>query len=103
MEITDQRLQDELDIDIHQLLTLSDKALEQYLLERKVQATHLDTLSHYLKETGESAKEENKQEAKNRLRKALELLYLADEISGATSFDRMYKKTDLETLLSDLK
>lgn len=60
---------------------------------------HLETLSEYLKEVGIAKTEINKNEAQLCLKKAIELLDVADEISKTMSFDRINKKSKLKNVL----
>ena len=99
IEITNQRLQDELDIDVDKLTTLNKTELMDYLLDRKLKAEHLEILSEYMKEIGIEALKANKDNARIWLGKAIELIDIADETSRTMSFDRMNEKTRIENLL----
>ncbi|GAA3560104.1 hypothetical protein [Snuella lapsa] len=92
IEITDQRLLSELDIDIKMLADFTKKELKNYFIARKFTANHLEILSDYLNETGKVENALNKEEVKIRLRIAVELLEIADEISNTLSLDRINKK-----------
>ncbi|MDY0280444.1 MAG: hypothetical protein RBR35_07770 [Salinivirgaceae bacterium] len=99
IELTNQSLQSELDINIDKLTTLSIKELPNYLKSRKLNAGHLEILSEYLKEIGIIEMNKNRENAELYLRKAIELLNIADEISKTISLDRMNKKCEIEDLL----
>jgi len=99
IEISNERLQSELDIDIEKLKTLNKTELIEYVKNRKLTAVHLETLSEYLKEVGKATTEINKSEAKLYLEKAIELLDIVDEISRTISFDREDKKSEIENVL----
>lgn len=99
IEITNQRLQDELDIEIEKITTLTKKELKDYLKNRHLRAEHLEILSECLKEIGKGEIEKNKTDTKMKLEKAIELLDIADEISKTMSFDRINKKKEIENVL----
>ena len=99
IEITNQRLQSELDIEIEKITTLSKKELKDYLKNRHLKAEHLEILSECLKEIGKGEIEKNKQATEVKLEKAIELLDIADEISKTMSFDRINKKNDIKNVL----
>lgn len=99
IEISNERLQSELDIDIEKLITLNKTELVEYLKNRRLTAGHLETLSEYLKEVGIAKTEINKSEARLCLEKAIEFLDIADEISKTTSFDRINKKSKIKNVL----
>ncbi len=96
IEITDQRLQSELNIEIEKLISLSKKELQDYLINRQLTAGQLEILSECLKETGQVEIERNRKEAKMKMEKAIELLDIADEISSTMSFDRINKKNEIK-------
>src|SRR5690606_13848470 len=99
IEITNQRLQSELDIEIEKITTLTKKELKDYLKNRHLKAEHLEILSECLKEIGKGEIEKNKQTTKVKLEKAIELLDIADEISKTMSFDRINKKNEIKNVL----
>ena len=99
IEISNERLQSELDIDIEKLLTFNKSELEVYIKNRKLTEGHLETLSEYLKEVGIAKTETNKSEAQSYLAKAVELLEIADEVSKTMSIDRINKSSEIKKLL----
>ena len=99
IEISNERFQSELDIDIEKLVTFNKSELKEYLEAHKLTASHLETLSEYLKEIGKVQIEKNSDDAKIKLNKASELLDIADEISKTMSFDRINKKNEIKNLL----
>jgi len=99
IEISNERLQSDLDIDIKKLTTLTKKELKDYLENRKLTAEYLEILSKYLKEVGLREIQTNKEKARMWLKKAIELLDVADEISKTMSFDRINKKNEIESVL----
>ena len=99
IEVTNQRLQSELDIEIEKITTLTKKELKDYLKNRHLKAEHLEILSECLKEIGKGEIEKNKQATKVKLEKAIELLDIADEISKTMSFDRINKKNEIKNVL----
>ena len=99
IEITNQRLQGELDIEIEKITTLTKKELKDYLINRHLKAEHLEILSECIKEIGKVEIEKNIKDAKMKLEKSIELLDIADEISKTMSFERINKKKEIETVL----
>ncbi len=99
MEIASERLQSELDIEIDKIIKLTKKDTLEYLKNRKCTSEHLDILSEYLNETGREAIGKNKKVAKLMLEKAIELLDIADEISGTIAFERIDKKNEIVSVL----
>lgn len=99
IEISNERLQIELDIDIENLITLNKSELTEYAKNRRLTEGHLETLSEYLKEVGMAKVEINKSEVPFYLEKAIELLDIADEISNTMSFDRINKKRKIKYML----
>lgn len=99
MEITSERLQSELDIEIEKLITLTILETKDYLKNRMFTAEHLDILSEYLRVTGIGEIESNKRDSKLRLEKAIELLNIADEFSKTMSLNRVIKKNEIKDVL----
>lgn len=99
IEITNQRLQGELDIKIEKITTLTKKELKDYLKNRHLKAEHLEILSECIKEIGKGEIEKNIKDAKMKLEKSIELLDIADEISKTMSFERINNKKEIETVL----
>lgn len=97
MEISNQRLQSELDIDIEKLISLSNDGLKEYLNTRKLNESHLEILSEYLIEHGKAKTSKIEQELY--FTKAIKLLDIADEVSKTVSFERMNKKDEIENVL----
>jgi len=85
-----------LDIDIEKLISLTKEELKKYTQERNLKQEHLEILSDYFKELGDSKMSINKSEAKTILTKAIELLEIADEISETMSFARENNKNILQ-------
>ena len=99
IEITNQRLQGELDIEIEKITTLTKKELKDYFINRLLNAEFLEILSECIKEIGKVEIEKNIKDAKMKLEKSIELLDIADEISKTMSFERINKKKEIETVL----
>ncbi|MFK7953136.1 MAG: hypothetical protein AB8B73_09835 [Ekhidna sp.] len=99
LEITSQRLQSELDINIERIATLNKDELTEYITDRELTADNLEVLSDYLKEIGIET-ETNGDQARIRFEKSIELLHIADEISRSASFDRENKKKRIQNLLN---
>lgn len=99
IEISNEQLQSELDIDIEKLITLKKTELAEYVKNRRLTESHLETLCEYLKEVGLAKTEINKTEGQLCLEKAVELLDIADEISKTMSFDRINRKNEIKNVL----
>ena len=98
IEISNERLQSELDIDIEKLITLNLSELKTYLEVHKLTDVHLETLADYLLEIGKMEIGHNEAHAKLKLVKAFELLDLAEDISKTISFDRIHKKNEIKSM-----
>ena len=99
IEVTNERLQGELDIDMEKLVALNNMEVKEYLEKRKLRAEHIEGLSGYMKEIG--MEENDKTKASICLKKAIVLLDIADEISKTLSIDRVNKKKNMEKLLQE--
>lgn len=93
IEVANEQLNTELDIDLQKLRILKKEELKEYLLNRKLNAAHIETLSRYLIELGKFELQRNETEAKNLFGKASDLLDIADEVSRSICFERMELKT----------
>ena len=98
VEMSNEKLQAELDINIEKLIALKEGDLSKYLTSRVYTDEHLEFLSEYLVELGKT--KTTKLEVNSYLQKAIALLDLADEVSESVSFERMNKKSQTENLLS---
>lgn len=96
IEISNERLQAELDIDIKKLVLLDKSELKEYLNSRKLKDVHLETLSEYLTEIGKT--KTTKVDIDLYLKKAIELLDYADETTKTISFDRVNKERKIEMI-----
>jgi hypothetical protein len=100
IEISKDQLKGQFDIDIETMMALNSHELKDYLKVRNLTAGHIETLSDYFTELGKTKMDTNNQQvASSKLKKALELLDVADEISGTMSFERMEKRNEIENLL----
>ncbi|WP_242204585.1 hypothetical protein [Aestuariivivens insulae] len=99
VELTNQRFQNELDIDIEKLKALTKEETEDYLRSLNLTADHLEILSEYIKEIGLTKIEEDKVAAKVWLKKAIDILDFADKISKTVSFIRINKKAVIDSIL----
>jgi len=102
IEITQERLQTELNIDIEKLSSSSKDELKNFTNKRQLKARHLEILSDYLKETGTATAQTSKTKAKKYLEKSIEFLDVANEISKTISFERISKKAEAEKALQSL-
>jgi len=97
IEITNQRLQTELDLDIDKLMRLESHELEEYVESLKLTDKYLDQLSTYLFEIGIYKKtDENKKDSLKYFKSAKKLLELVDEKSKTITFDRINLKAKIE-------
>lgn len=103
IEYVQTELKSQLDIDLDDLLALEKNELKEYLLTKHFSAEHIEQLSDILRNTGEIKLSDNKDEARDKLEKALQILEIADEISNAASFSRISQKTEIENLLMKIK
>ncbi len=99
IEVFNQQLESEIGIDVNQILSSDKGALKQYFDERRFAPQHLEILSAYLKETGESIMNTQPNKAKACLTKALELLEIVDENTQTFSLVRINDKKNIEALL----
>lgn len=97
IEISNKHLKSELDIDIEKLVAYDKNKLREYLNTRKFTEIHLETLSDYLTEVGKN--KTTRADAELYLKKAVDLLEYADEISKTISFERINKKDNIEKML----
>ena len=95
-----QQLNSELDIDLEKILNLSGKALATYLKDRLYSEENIELLVDYLYTIGKNDREQGINSSIY-LRKAIDLLEIADELSNTISFDRHTKKQQIQSLLSD--
>ena len=103
IEISNERFKSELDIDIEQLRTLDKEELAAYLCQRQLAAAHLETLSKYMAIIGTEISDEKMDEAKQYLKRAIDLLDMADEFSNTVCFERMKEKGEIENTLNNYK
>lgn len=97
MEVANERFQSQLDIDINQLINLSKDQLKEYVKDRGLTDSHLETLSDYLKEVGLGTSDSALNQV--HLQKAIDLLDIADELTKTMSFERINKKSRLLNFL----
>ena len=100
--VSNEQLKSELDLSIHDLITLSKPALKKYLEDRRLTSGHFETLAKYLKEIGEDAAGNDKPKAMLYFTKSIELLDLEDEITEVLSYDRLQLKLEIEALIEGL-
>jgi len=99
IEIANKQLKSRLDIDIDKLLSIDNNMFKEYFEKRMMPPEHLEILSKYLKEVGETKITTNINDAKVYLNKSLELLVLIDDITKTMSFERMNQKLQIENML----
>jgi hypothetical protein len=103
IEVSKDQLHDQLDIDVESMMSLNKHDSQHYLKKRNLKAGHIETLSTYFSELGKTGMDNHNQEKSLRLHKAMELLDISDEISGAMSFEREEKRREIEKLISSLE
>lgn len=103
MQLSQQVLKEGLDLDLDALLALDKAKLKAYLVSRKLIDQHLEVLSQYLRAIALQANASEDPETKLYLEKAIDLLDIADEVSGMLSFERIHHKLEIEKLLIPLK
>jgi len=94
IEITNQQLQSELDIDIEKLVGLNAEELKHYLESKQFTDLHLDMLSEYLFEIGQSKSDQY--EATVYYQTAIRLIDLTASYSNTLTFDRMKLRARVE-------
>jgi len=97
--ISNERFQNELDIDIEKLLSLQKTKLRLYTNKRNLTDRHLETLSAYFKEVGLEKLKTSKSQGRLYLVKAIEILEIADEFSKTISLDRIDRSTEIKNVL----
>lgn len=99
IEMATHQLTEELDIDIERIIGESEEGTYRFFGSRKFTAAHLEDLSEYLTETGQSQLESEPEVAKQKLQKAIQLLDIADRLTKTVSFDRMDRRAGIQRLL----
>lgn len=102
IEISNEKLQTQLDIDIDKIISLNSEELEEYVVKKELTFEHIEVLSEYLTEIGKVQMEQNRENAKRIFIKAIELLDISDGISQTMCFTRMDKKSNIENLLKSI-
>ncbi|MCB0637843.1 MAG: hypothetical protein KDC54_14545 [Lewinella sp.] len=99
IEVTNQRLQNELDLDIEKMATRTPEELRADVVKRQLTAGHLEDISAYLVELGMEVLKADQEKAKVWFGKAIELLDISDEITQTMSFDRFSRRNAIKDLL----
>ncbi len=89
----------ELDFDLPLFVALNNEEMKNYLLNFKFNEQHLENLSELIKEIS-ITKTPEKETSDKYLKKALELLDLADEQSNSFSIERNNRKNQIKLLLN---
>ena len=101
IHICNEQLQNELDIDMESLARLDKIALKDFFADRKFTPAHLETLSNYMEEVGKSLDVQEPKRGIRFLKKAIQILELADEMTGTFSFERMQRIESLNKELAE--
>ena len=101
IEISNERFQSELNIDIEKIIRFDKTETKEYFNHRKLAAPHLEVLSEYFIEIGMGKLEANKAGAELYLKKAIELFDIVDKTSKTLSLERINKKTQIENLIKE--
>ena len=98
------RLQQQLNISVDELISLTKPELLSYLKNKNFNANHIDSLAKILVEQSHILIH-NKEllQAKSRLNKAIELLEITDEISNTLSFERIASKNNIIRKITTLQ
>tara|TARA_Y100000589_G_scaffold321098_1_gene351912 strand:+ start:139857 stop:140309 length:453 start_codon:yes stop_codon:yes gene_type:complete len=98
------RLQQQLNISVDELISLTKPELLSYLKNKNFNANHIDSLAKILVEQSHILIH-NKEllQAKSRLNKAIELLEITDEISNTLSFERIALKNNIIRKITTLQ
>lgn len=96
--VINEQMKGKLDLDILLIARLGKAELKTYLQDRQLRGEHIETLSDYFKEMGLSAVNTAPSESKIWLQKAIDLLDVADEVSGTLSFERIQRKAKMKQL-----
>jgi hypothetical protein len=100
IQTTNQQFKTELGLDIDALLGWSKQTLADYVQRHHFTDRQLELLAMYFQEIGTSSLDGDREQARGYLRKAVELLEIADERTETLSFERMDKQTILTQLLA---
>ena len=98
------RLQQQLNISVDELISLTKPELLSYPKNKNFNANHIDSLAKILVEQSHILIH-NKEllQAKSRLNKAIELLEITDEISNTLSFERIALKNNIIRKITTLQ
>lgn len=99
---SNEQLQTELDIDMESLAGLDKTALKDFFADRKFTSAHLKTFSNYMEEVGKSIVVQQPERGIRFLKMAIQILELADEMTGTFSFERMQRIENLKKELAEL-
>jgi len=94
-------LDKELDIDLEKILQLNPKETIAYFKEKSFHHSHIELLSDLLLEMGKVQKDNDELGAQELMKKAAELLEIANQVSHTISFSRITKKAKLESELEN--
>ena len=103
VEVTKQELKDELDIDVEALLDFDKEALKDFVGNKNLAEKSLEILSDYLRKIGSTKEKSFPKEAIRYYQKAIEMLELADEVSGILSFDRLNLQKEIKAAMVNLQ
>lgn len=99
IDVCNEHALNEFDLDINEILTLNGTELELYLVNTPGMIENLDALTDYLIESGKMLRAENDLQANDYLKKSLELMDLADRLTGIASLKRENRRGEVEELL----
>ncbi len=101
LDLITNEFKSELDFDLPLFISLSEDEMKNYLLNFNFNEQHLENLSELMKEMSLS-KTLDKKTSNQYLKKALELLDLADEQSNSFSYERNIKKSQIQNILNTI-
>ncbi len=100
IEVTNEQLKGKLDIDIPLMVRLDKAELKTYLQDRQLRGEHIEILSNYFMKMGLSTVNTTPPQSRVWLQKAIDLLDVADEISGTLSFERIQRRAEIKSISS---
>lgn len=103
IEFLQTQFDSKLNIEIDELIHLTEGELKKYLSKRNITIGHFESIGESLKEIGEQIMVNDKRKAQIYLNKAIQLIDFEDEASKTMSFERMKLKSNIEVMLNNCK
>ncbi len=96
---TNQKLRDDLDIDLEKISSYSIAEIHTYLSDRKLTTKHIELIAEYVEAIAKFKLTTDESTAKAGFSKAIDLLTVADDISQSLSLERIRKKKEMNAYL----